>query len=103
MQRAYADRAEYHGDPDYYEVPVQQMLSKKYSSDLAKKISDTRTPDGQIFAGDLKKYDESPDTTHFSIIDSRGNAVSNTYTLGSSFGSGVTVKKGGFLMNNQIL
>ena len=102
MQRAYADRAEYHGDPDYYEVPVQQMLSKKYSSDLAKKISDTRTPDGQIFAGDLKKYDESPDTTHFSIIDSRGNAVSNTYTLGSSFGSGVTVKKGGFLMNNQM-
>jgi gamma-glutamyltranspeptidase/glutathione hydrolase len=78
------------------------MLDKEYASDLAKEISDTRTPDGQIFAGDFKKYDESPDTTHFSIIDSKGNAVSNTYTLGSSFGSGVTIAKGGFLMNNQM-
>ena len=102
MQRAYADRAEYHGDPDFYAVPVKQMLDKEYSSDLAKEIVDTRTPDGQIFAGNLSKYDESPDTTHFSIIDSKGNAVSNTYTLGSSFGSGVTIEKGGFLMNNQM-
>ena len=102
MQRAYADRAAYHGDPDYYEVPVKQMLNRQYSRDLADQISETRTPDGQIFAGDLKKYDESPDTTHFSIIDSKGNAVSNTYTLGSSFGSGVTIEKGGFLMNNQM-
>ena len=102
MQRAYADRAAYHGDPDYYEVPVKQMLNRQYSRDLADQISETRTPNGQIFAGDLRKYDESPDTTHFSIIDSKGNAVSNTYTLGSSFGSGVTIEKGGFLMNNQM-
>ena len=102
MQRAYADRAEYHGDPDFYEVPVKALLSKKYSLKLSKEISENRTPDGQIFEGDLKKYDESPDTTHFSIIDAEGNAVSNTYTLGSSFGSGVTIKKGGFLMNNQM-
>ena len=102
MQRAYADRAAYHGDPDYYEVPIKQMLNRKYSRDLANQISETRTPNGKIFAGDLRKYDESPDTTHFSIIDSKGNAVSNTYTLGSSFGSGVTIKKGGFLMNNQM-
>jgi gamma-glutamyltranspeptidase/glutathione hydrolase len=102
MQRAYADRAAYHGDPDYYEVPIQQMLNREYSRDLADQISESRTPNGQIFAGDLRKYDESPDTTHFSIIDSKGNAVSNTYTLGSSFGSGVTIEKGGFLMNNQM-
>ncbi len=102
MQRAYADRAAYHGDPDYYEVPIKQMLNRQYSRDLAGQISETRTPNGQIFAGDLSKYDESPDTTHFSIIDSKGNAVSNTYTLGSSFGSGVTIEKGGFLMNNQM-
>ena len=102
MQRAYADRAAYHGDPDYYEVPIKQMLNRQYSRDLANQISETRTPNGKIFAGDLRKYDESPDTTHFSIIDSKGNAVSNTYTLGSSFGSGVTIKKGGFLMNNQM-
>jgi gamma-glutamyltranspeptidase/glutathione hydrolase len=102
MQRAYADRAEYHGDPDYYDVPVDQLLNKNYSSDLSQTIFEERTPNGQIFEGDLKKYDESPDTTHFSIVDSYGNAVSNTYTLGSSFGSGVTIKKGGFLMNNQM-
>ena len=102
MQRAYADRAAYHGDPDYYEVPIKHMLNRQYSRDLADQISETRTPNGQIFAGDLSKYDESPDTTHFSIIDSKGNAVSNTYTLGSSFGSGVTIEKGGFLMNNQM-
>ena len=102
MQRAYADRAEYHGDPDYYDVPVKALLNKQYSSDLSKTILEERTPNGQIFEGDLKRYDESPDTTHFSIIDSKGNAVSNTYTLGSSFGSGVTIRKGGFLMNNQM-
>jgi len=50
----------------------------------------------------MSKVDESPDTTHFSVIDSKGNAVSTTYTLGSSFGSGVTIEKGGFLMNNQM-
>ena len=102
MQRAYADRAEYHGDPDFYDVPIKQILSKQYSEDLSDQISGMRTPDGQIYEGDLTKYDESPDTTHFSVIDSKGNAVSNTYTLGSSFGSGVTIKKGGFLMNNQM-
>ena len=102
MQRAYADRAEYHGDPDFYDVPIKQILSKQYAKDLSDQISGMRTPDGQIYEGDLKKYDESPDTTHFSVIDSKGNAVSNTYTLGSSFGSGVTIKKGGFLMNNQM-
>ena len=102
MQRAYADRAEYHGDPDFYDVPIKQILNKQYSKDLSNQISGMRTQDGQIYEGDLKKYHESPDTTHFSVIDSKGNAVSNTYTLGSSFGSGVTIKKGGFLMNNQM-
>ena len=102
MQRAFADRVKFHGDPDFYDVPVKQMLNKQYAFDRAQSISDNRTPNGEIFEGDLRQYDESPDTTHFSIIDSKGNAVSNTYTLGSSFGSGVTIKKGGFLMNNQM-
>ena len=102
MQRAFADRVKFHGDPDFYDVPVKQMLNKQYAFDRAQSISDNRTPNGEIFDGNLRQYDESPDTTHFSIIDSKGNAVSNTYTLGSSFGSGVTIKKGGFLMNNQM-
>ena len=102
MQRAYADRARYHGDPDYYDVPVNKLLSKEYLKDRSKSIGKVRTEDGKIFAGDMSKVDESPDTTHFSVVDSMGNAVSTTYTLGSSFGSGVTVEKGGFLMNNQM-
>ena len=102
MQRAYADRARYHGDPDYYDVPVNKLLSKEYLKDRSKSIGKVRTEDGKIFAGDMSKVDESPDTTHFSVVDSMGNAVSTTYTLGSSFGSGVTIEKGGFLMNNQM-
>ena len=102
MQRAYADRAEYHGDPDFYNVPIKASLDKEYSRKRALSIKTTRSKDGEIFAGNLLNLDESPDTTHFSVIDSEGNAVSTTYTLGSSFGSGVTVEKGGFLMNNQM-
>ena len=102
MQRAYADRVRYHGDPDYYDVPIKKLLSKDYLTERSKSITKIRTEDGQIYAGDMSKVDESPDTTHFSVIDSTGNAVSTTYTLGSSFGSGVTVEKGGFLMNNQM-
>ena len=102
MQRAYADRVRYHGDPDYYEVPIKKLLSKDYLKERSKSITKSRTEDGKIYAGDMSKVDESPDTTHFSVIDSKGNAVSTTYTLGSSFGSGVTIEKGGFLMNNQM-
>jgi len=102
MQRAYADRARYHGDPDYFDVPIKKLLSKKYLNERSNSITNYRTEDGKIYAGDMSKVDESPDTTHYSVIDSMGNAVSNTYTLGSSFGSGVTIEKGGFLMNNQM-
>ena len=83
-------------------MPIKKLLSKEYLKSRSQSITNLRTDDGVIFAGDLSKIDESPDTTHFSVIDSKGNAVSNTYTLGSSFGSGVTIEKGGFLMNNQM-
>ena len=83
-------------------MPIKKLLSKEYLKSRSQSITNLRTEDGVIYAGDLSKIDESPDTTHFSVIDSQGNAVSNTYTLGSSFGSGVTIEKGGFLMNNQM-
>ena len=103
MLRAFADRAKHHGDPDYYDVPVENLLNKDYSRKGAQSIKENlKTPDDLIFAGDFKKADESPDTTHLSVVDEEGNAVSLTYTLGSSFGSGVTVAKGGFLLNNQM-
>jgi gamma-glutamyltranspeptidase/glutathione hydrolase len=103
MIRAFADRAKHHGDPDYYNVPVKDLLSKSYSKEGSENIKENiKTPDELILAGDFKRADESPDTTHLSVIDEDGNAVSLTYTLGSSFGSGVTVAKGGFLLNNQM-
>jgi len=103
MIRAFADRAKHHGDPDYYNVPVERLLSKSYSKEGSETIKENiKTPDDLILAGDFRRADESPDTTHLSVIDEDGNAVSLTYTLGSSFGSGVTVAKGGFLLNNQM-
>tara|TARA_B100000427_G_scaffold240618_1_gene203538 strand:- start:1283 stop:2998 length:1716 start_codon:yes stop_codon:yes gene_type:complete len=103
MKRAYADRTRFHGDPDYFNVPIKQMIDKGYSSDRAKSIDLKEvTPSKEIYPGNIIIMDESPDTTHFSVVDSEGNAVSNTYTLGSSFGSGVTVPGAGFLLNNQM-
>ena len=103
MLRAYSDRMKYHGDPDYFNVPIDGLLDKHYAKERAKSInSKVKTPSEDIFPGKIPFIDESPDTTHFSVIDSDGNAVSNTYTLGSSFGSGVTVPEGGFLLNNQM-
>ena len=103
MKRGYADRTRFHGDPDYFPVPIDQLINKDYSKERALSIDlDRVTPSSKIFPGKIIVVDESPDTTHFSVIDSEGNAVSNTYTLGSSFGSGVTVPGGGFLLNNQM-
>ena len=103
MLRAYSDRMKYHGDPDFFDVPIDDLLDKHYAKERAKSINlKAKTPSEDIFPGKIPLMDESPDTTHFSVIDSDGNAVSNTYTLGSSFGSGVTVPEGGFLLNNQM-
>ena len=103
MLRAYSDRMSYHGDPDFFSVPVKRLLDKNYAKERSKSIKvNSKTASEDIYPGQISVVDESPDTTHFSVIDSNGNAVSNTYTLGSSFGSGVTVSKGGFLLNNQM-
>ena len=103
MKLAWADRDRYHGDPDFVKVPTKELLSKDYAKKRAKLINKKRANDYQsLNHGRFKNFDESPDTTHYSVIDADGNAVSNTYTLGSSFGSGVTVDKGGFLLNNQM-
>jgi len=103
MIRAYADRTRFHGDPDFYQVPVKSLLDKNYAKKRANSINlSQKTPPDEISHGKGIQLDESKDTTHFSIVDSEGNAVANTYTLGSSFGSGVTVPKGGFLLNNQM-
>lgn len=103
MKRAYAYRWEHLGDPKFNSVPVAQINSKGMAAQLAKSISvNQATPLKDIKAWLPKPSNESPNTTHFSIIDAEGNAVSNTYTLSASFGSGVTIANTGILMNNQI-
>ena len=101
MRRAFADRAAYLGDTDFVTVPVSGLTSRAYAQFRAKSIGDKATPSKDVMGGEPARY-ESPDTTHFSIIDAEGNVVSNTYTLNDSYGAGVTVKGGGFLLNNEM-
>ncbi|BAJ02592.1 gamma-glutamyltransferase [Shewanella violacea] len=102
MRRAYADRSEYLGDPDFYKVPVQALTSKDYASKLAGQIKINKaTPSSEIKPGKLAPY-ESNQTTHYSVVDKWGNAVSNTYTLNFSYGSGLVAKGTGILLNNEM-
>ena len=100
-RRGHNNRSHFVGDPKYFNVPVKDLLSKERTKELAETINVKKASKSTV----VKKLDyvkESRDTTHFSIIDSEGNAVSNTYTLGYSFGSGVTIPGTGILMNNQM-
>lgn len=102
MKLAYADRATYLGDTDFVDVPLAGLTSKTYAHELRKGISaDSARPSSEIRAGTPAAY-ESPETTHFSIVDRWGNAVSNTYTINFSYGSGITVAGAGFLLNNEM-
>ena len=102
MKYAYADRSKYLGDPDFFDVPVQSLISKEYAKKINKKIKlNSITPSEKILPGSELKH-ESLDTTHFSVADTNGNFVSNTYTLNSGFGSGVIVDGTGVLMNNEM-
>ncbi|MDC0392233.1 gamma-glutamyltransferase [Gammaproteobacteria bacterium] len=102
MKYAYADRSKYLGDPDYYEVPVSQIISKNYAKTINEKIKIGKvTPSSVIYPGTFID-NESYETTHFSIVDKNGNAISSTYTLNSTFGSGVVIKNTGILMNNEM-
>tara|TARA_B100001741_G_C16380505_1_gene517572 strand:- start:14 stop:844 length:831 start_codon:yes stop_codon:yes gene_type:complete len=101
MKRAYADRSKYLGDSDFYKVP-SSLTSKQYAKALNKEISlDQVTPSNEVSPGNPYPY-ESPDTTHFSVMDSYGNAVSNTYTLNFSYGSGKMIPGTGMLINNEM-
>lgn len=102
MKMAYADRARYLGDTDFVKVPLGGFASKAYGAERAKRINpDKATPAKDLGVGDPWAF-ESHNTTHFSVADAEGNAVSNTYTLGADFGSGVMVSGAGFVLNNQM-
>ncbi|QIR16160.1 gamma-glutamyltransferase [Shewanella aestuarii] len=102
MKYAYADRSEFLGDPDFVTVPTQHLTSTDYAKKIANKIAlNKTTPSSEIKPGQVDG-DESPQTTHYSVVDQWGNAVSNTYTLNFSYGSGLVAQGTGILLNNEM-
>lgn len=100
MKLSFADRSQYFGDPGFVSVPIEQLLSPNYIAQRRKMIKpNIATPSNEIRPG-LDPMKEGEHTTHYSVVDKWGNAVSNTYTLNTGFGSGVTVA--GFLLNNEM-
>ncbi|MFJ4348841.1 gamma-glutamyltransferase [Pseudomonas sp. NPDC089401] len=97
-KRVFADRADYLGDPAFTKVPVDQLVAKEY---LAKRAAQVN-PKAISATDQVKPGLEPHQTTHFSIVDKQGNAVSNTYTLNLDYGSGVVVKGAGFLLNDEM-
>jgi gamma-glutamyltranspeptidase/glutathione hydrolase len=109
MRRFYADRSEYLGDPDFYNVPVRSLLEPKYLAWRRSTIDPTRATPSDIVAPGLPKavtarisWYESAETTHYNVVDSKGNAVAVTYTLNNSWGNGITVPGLGFLLNDEM-
>jgi gamma-glutamyltranspeptidase / glutathione hydrolase len=101
-KRAFADRSKYLGDPDFIKVPVRELLDPIYLHSRMTNFSmDNAIPSLQIFPGSPFKK-ESEETTHYSVVDLKGNAVAATTTLNNTFGSGIVVDSAGFLLNNQM-
>tara|TARA_Y100000768_G_scaffold74451_2_gene52540 strand:- start:3889 stop:5130 length:1242 start_codon:yes stop_codon:yes gene_type:complete len=102
MKHAYADRSKYLGDPDFYDVPINKLTSPLYAKTIFNKIKlGTSLNSSKVLPG-MYMDDESHETTHFSVADKYGNVISSTYTLNSTFGSGVVIKDTGILMNNEM-
>jgi len=101
-RRVYADRAKFLGDPDFVDVPVNKLISYDYLKERWQDFSFAQATDSKaVSGGNLPGY-ESLETTHFSVVDKDGNAVSITTTLNGGYGSKVIVKGGGFFMNNEM-
>lgn len=102
MRRAFADRAEYMGDADFVKVPIAGLIEKAYAERQRSTINMQRaSTSAEVRAGRPPGY-ESEETTHFTVVDAEGNAVSNTYTLNWGYGSGVTARGTGILLNNEM-
>lgn len=102
-RRVYADRAKYLGDPDYYEVPVAGLTDPEYNKERMASFNEARASlSSEVSEGNPLAYRESEETTHFSIVDAEGNAVSVTTTLNGGYGSMVFVAGAGFLLNNEM-
>lgn len=102
MKLAYADRSEYLGDPDYVKIPQTGLTSRKYAAQLRSQIDPAHArPAKAIKPGKPQPY-ESDQTTHYSVMDARGNAVAVTYTLNTNFGTGIVAPGTGILLNNEM-
>jgi gamma-glutamyltranspeptidase / glutathione hydrolase len=102
MRRAYADRNEYVGDPDFVKVPIAGLLDRAYLARLRASIDPERaTPSDQVRPG-RPAGTEHDQTTHYTVVDADGNAVAVTYTLNGGYGNGITVPGLGFLLNNEM-
>ncbi|OWY63768.1 gamma-glutamyltransferase [cyanobacterium TDX16] len=102
MLHAYGDRNTYLGDPAFVNNPTQQLLSKEYAARIRRQISTTRaTPPQQVYSR-ITSSREGTNTTHYSVVDRHGNAVSVTYTINSYFGAGVIAPRTGFFLNNEM-
>ena len=100
--RVYADRATYLGDPDFYDVPIGELIDKNYLDNRFNIIDPSiKTPSNQVKEGKIQ-LNESDETTHFSIVDKDGNAVSLTTTINGAYGSKVVVDNAGFILNNEM-
>ncbi len=102
MRRAYADRSQYLGDPDFVDVPVEALTDKAYAKRLRGGIDLLKAASSADILPGAKLAPEPVNTTHFSVMDREGNAVSLTYTLNFSYGSGYSVDGAGFLLNNEM-
>jgi gamma-glutamyltranspeptidase/glutathione hydrolase len=101
MKRAYADRARYLGDPAFVNAPADMLISKEYAAKQRASIDLARaTPAAELLSG--KRLREGSNTTHYSVVDSGGNAVSNTYTLNFPYGVGLVAEGTGVLLNNEL-
>ena len=101
-RRAYADRTEHMGDSDYWNVPKSMFLSNDYANKRLKDIDFNKASNSQLIEHGNPYSDQSEETTHYSIVDSAGNAVSVTTTINSGYGNGITVTGAGFLLNNEM-
>jgi gamma-glutamyltranspeptidase/glutathione hydrolase len=104
MRRAYLDRARFLGDPDFVQIPIERLLSKEHAKELRSTIDLAKASSSAELGKDILTTapPEPEETTHFSVIDRKGMAVSNTYTLEGGYGSRVVVKGAGFLLNNEM-
>ena len=101
-RRAYADRAEHLGDPDFWDVPIEGLAGKTYAGKRFADVDLKKASDSAAISAGTPNHRESMETTHFSVMDSSGMAVSLTTTLNSSYGSKIVVTGAGFLLNNEM-